>query len=63
MSAIPLTSRQTTPDGTIVQVGPVPVGGERLVVIAGPCSVETEEQLLETAGFSRWPSAKPASAW
>jgi len=49
MSAIPLTSRQTTPDGTIVQVGPVPVGGERLVVIAGPCSVETEEQLLETA--------------
>jgi len=34
---------------TCVQVGPVTFGGERIVVIAGPCAVETEEQLLATA--------------
>jgi 3-deoxy-7-phosphoheptulonate synthase len=32
-----------------VKVGPVTFGGERLVVVAGPCAVEDEEQLLTTA--------------
>ena len=32
-----------------VKVGPVTFGGERLVVVAGPCAVENEEQLLTTA--------------
>lgn len=34
---------------TRVKVGDVEVGGDRIVVIAGPCSVESREQLLETA--------------
>jgi 3-deoxy-7-phosphoheptulonate synthase len=34
---------------THVKVGDVEVGGNRIVVIAGPCSVESREQLLETA--------------
>jgi len=34
---------------TTVWVGPVSIGGGRVVVIAGPCSVESREQVLETA--------------
>ena len=44
-----LVSRQTHPQGTIVDVGGVKIGGPEVVVIAGPCSVESREQLLETA--------------
>ncbi len=34
---------------TVVEVGGVLLGGERFVMIAGPCSVESREQILETA--------------
>ena len=44
-----LVSRQLHPQNTVVDVGGVPIGGERWVVIAGPCSVESREQILETA--------------
>jgi len=44
-----LVSRQTHPQGTIVDVGGVKIGGPEVVVIAGPCSVESREQMLETA--------------
>ncbi len=44
-----LVSRQTRPQLSIVDVGGVKIGGPEVVVIAGPCSVESREQLLETA--------------
>jgi 3-deoxy-7-phosphoheptulonate synthase len=44
-----LASREFKPSNTVVKVGNVSIGGDEIVVIAGPCSVETEEQLLETA--------------
>jgi 3-deoxy-7-phosphoheptulonate synthase len=44
-----LVSRQLRQARTIVDVRGVKVGSNELVVIAGPCSVESEEQLLETA--------------
>jgi 3-deoxy-7-phosphoheptulonate synthase len=34
---------------TVIDVGGVPIGGPSLVVVAGPCSVESEEQLMQTA--------------
>ena len=34
---------------TIVQVGDVSIGAEKVTVIAGPCSVESREQMLEVA--------------
>src|SRR5271155_660346 len=40
---------QTRPRPTVVDVGGVKIGGPEVVVIAGPCSVESREQLLETA--------------
>jgi 3-deoxy-7-phosphoheptulonate synthase len=44
-----LVSRELRPVDTIVNVGGVEVGGGRAVVIAGPCSVESEEQIMESA--------------
>ncbi|HMK24350.1 MAG TPA: 3-deoxy-7-phosphoheptulonate synthase, partial [Terriglobales bacterium] len=44
-----LVSRQVKPQRTIVRVGEVEIGGDTVVVIAGPCSVESREQLLSTA--------------
>lgn len=44
-----LVSRQLKQRATIVTVAGVPIGGERPVVIAGPCSVETADQLEITA--------------
>jgi 3-deoxy-7-phosphoheptulonate synthase len=44
-----LASREFRPTDTIVQVGDIRIGGDELVVMAGPCSVESREQLLQTA--------------
>lgn len=44
-----LVSRELQPGGTVVDVKGVKIGGPDLVVIAGPCSVESREQLFETA--------------
>jgi 3-deoxy-7-phosphoheptulonate synthase len=42
-------SRTTKPENTIVNIKGVEVGGSEIVVIAGPCAVESREQLSETA--------------
>ena len=44
-----LVSRQTRGERTRVNVGGVIIGGEEAVVMAGPCSVESREQLFSTA--------------
>jgi 3-deoxy-7-phosphoheptulonate synthase len=44
-----LASRVFRPEDTVFNVRDVPVGGDELAVIAGPCSVESREQLMETA--------------
>ena len=42
-------SRKFHPKDTIVKVGDVGIGGNNLVMMAGPCSVENEKQILTTA--------------
>ena len=51
-----LASKITSPNRTVVKVkadcrngATVPIGGKKFVIIAGPCSVESEEQIVETA--------------
>ncbi len=44
-----LVSRNFHPENTIVDVAGFPIGGEELAIMAGPCSVESEEQLMEAA--------------
>lgn len=48
--AFKLSNRQFHEDDTIVTVNGVEIGGEEVVVIGGPCSVESREQTLATAG-------------
>jgi 3-deoxy-7-phosphoheptulonate synthase len=47
--AVPLVDRRRNPDGSIVQVRDLAFGGASPVLIAGPCSVESEAMILETA--------------
>ena len=43
-------NRKYHPDDSVIELGNgVAIGGNKLVVIAGPCSVESEEQILEVA--------------
>jgi 3-deoxy-7-phosphoheptulonate synthase len=44
-----LVSREVKEEDSLVDVGGVEIGGKRLVVMAGPCSVESKEQILEAA--------------
>jgi 3-deoxy-7-phosphoheptulonate synthase len=44
-----LVGREMHPHDTIVAVGSTQVGGGRFTVIAGPCAIETAEQMLATA--------------
>jgi 3-deoxy-7-phosphoheptulonate synthase len=44
-----LASRASYPEKTVVQVGDARIGSGRPVVIAGPCSVESETQIIEAA--------------
>jgi 3-deoxy-7-phosphoheptulonate synthase/chorismate mutase len=44
-----LVSRKRQSKDTVVMVGDFPVGGERNVMVAGPCSVESEEQVRQVA--------------
>lgn len=44
-----LVSREVEPEGTVVWAAGRPIGTDAITMIAGPCSVESEEQLLQAA--------------
>ncbi len=44
-----LASRDFHPDDSVVKINGVSVGTQQVIVMAGPCSVESREQLMETA--------------
>jgi len=48
-SKIKLATKQDGKERSIVKVGDSLIGGEGITVIAGPCSVESREQILEVA--------------
>ena len=48
VNGLPLGARKSE-KCTVVWVGDVPIGGSSVVVMAGPCSVESREQVIETA--------------
>ncbi|MBP7072098.1 MAG: 3-deoxy-7-phosphoheptulonate synthase [Clostridia bacterium] len=65
-----LSNRMFHKDNSVIQVGDKTIGGQELAVIAGPCSVESEEQILELAkdvkecgaGFLRGGAFKPRTS-
>ena len=42
-------NRKFHPDDTVIQAGGVKIGGGNFAIIAGPCSIESEEQIIEVA--------------
>jgi len=44
-----LASREAKEENTIIRIDDLEIGGPEFIVMAGPCSVESEEQLMETA--------------
>jgi 3-deoxy-7-phosphoheptulonate synthase len=49
ISPYKLASRAFRPEGTIVRAGKVEIGGNKVVVMAGPCSVENRDQIERSA--------------
>ncbi len=48
-----LASRELKKSDTVIDLGPVKIGGQRIAVIAGPCAVESREQMEEAASNIR----------
>jgi 3-deoxy-7-phosphoheptulonate synthase len=44
-----LSSREFSPENSVFPIDGMKIGGDQIVIIAGPCAVESKEQLLETA--------------
>ncbi len=44
-----LAGREFPPEDTVIEIGEVSIGGPQLTVMAGPCAIENEEQLLQAA--------------
>ncbi len=53
-----LASLEFHSEGTVIDVGGVKIGGNEVVVMAGPCSVESKEQIVETARIIKKSGAK-----
>src|ERR1700730_18333026 len=53
-----LASRTFKPEGTVVTVGDVRIGGDEVIVMAGPCSAESEAQVRAAAAAVRKAGAK-----
>jgi len=53
-----LASRTFKPDPTVITVGDVRIGGDEVIVMAGPCSAESETQVRATAAAVRRAGAK-----
>jgi 3-deoxy-7-phosphoheptulonate synthase len=53
-----LASRTFKPENTIVTIGDVRIGGDEVIVMAGPCSAETDEQVETTAAAVKRAGAK-----
>ncbi len=49
LKSFKLAGREARTHDTVVDVGGVPVGGEEIVIFAGPCSVESREQIMQVA--------------
>ena len=44
-----LSSREVRPEGSLIKVGDMEIGGKRIAVIAGPCAIESEAQVEAAA--------------
>lgn len=53
-----LAGREFHPEDTVINIGNITIGGPELVIMAGPCAIEGEEQLMEAAEAIKAAGAK-----
>jgi len=58
MKPYKLVGRELQPQNTIVKIGDIEIGGPEIIIMAGPCAVESEEQLYQTAQVVKDAGAK-----
>ncbi len=58
VSPYKLANKRFRPQGTVISIGNVKIGGSEVVVMAGPCSVENEEQIELSAALAARAGAK-----
>ena len=58
VSPYKLASRHFKPGGSVIRIGDVAIGGSEVVTMAGPCSVESEEQIESAAAIAAAGGAK-----
>lgn len=58
VSPYKLANKKFRPQGTVIEIGSVKIGGPEVVVMAGPCSVESEEQIELSAALVAKAGAK-----
>ena len=58
VSPYKLANKRFRPQGTVISIGDVKIGGSEVVVMAGPCSVENEEQIELSAALVARAGAK-----
>jgi len=56
-----LASRSFKPDNTVITIDDVRIGGDEVIVMAGPCSAESEEQVEACAAAVKRAGAAPSS--
>ncbi|MCD6451929.1 MAG: 3-deoxy-7-phosphoheptulonate synthase [Acidobacteria bacterium] len=44
-----LTSREFNPEKSVVRINGISIGGDEVIIMAGPCAVESRDQIMETA--------------
>lgn len=58
MKPYKLVSREFKKENTIIKVGNVEIGTDQIIVIAGPCAIESEKQIIESAKAAKKAGAK-----
>ncbi len=58
MKPYKLVSREFKKENTIIKVGNVKIGTNQIIVIAGPCAIESEKQIIESAKAAKKAGAK-----
>ncbi len=53
-----LANRSIRPEGTVISIGDIKIGGDEVVVMGGPCSVETRDQFFTCAEIVKDAGAK-----
>jgi len=53
-----LASREFKSENTVIDIGGVRIGGREIIVMAGPCAVESKERIIETARLVKLAGAK-----